>query len=133
MMVRNLKRCIAVGIACALLYAAWVLLVYFMRSSAPFESVGASPGVVVAFYLVMGVLGGAIVGVMWPLARQRVAAFGISLLVAFMVTMGALIVLEGTPAEWDPRIWIVVPVMTLAFGLAFGNSLWKAARSDVGS
>lgn len=130
-MIHNLRRCVAVGVACALIYSAWVLVIYFMRGSAPFDRVGASLGVVVGFYLAMGMLGGAVVGVMWPLARWRAGAFGISLLVAFMVTMGALIVLEGSPAEWDPRIWIVVPIMGGAFGLAFGNSLWKAARNEL--
>ncbi|HEY9514328.1 MAG TPA: hypothetical protein VIQ74_01520 [Gemmatimonadaceae bacterium] len=126
-MIRNIKRCVAMGVGLAVLYSLWVLFVYAMSGPAPFEDIGLSLAAVVSFYFAMGILGGTIVGLLWPLARWRVGAFAISITVALMMALSVLVMLDGNPVDWDPRNWILVPVLTLGFGLAFGNSLWNAA------
>ncbi|HEY9514327.1 MAG TPA: hypothetical protein VIQ74_01510 [Gemmatimonadaceae bacterium] len=122
----NVFRCVVYGIGSASIFAAWVVFVYTFRGPDALERVHVGLGPLLAFYMGAGVLGGLIVGLLWPILRWRLGAYFTSLVVALILTFALVVTLFGNPAYWDRSHWITVLIMTVIFGLQFGNSLWKA-------
>jgi len=94
---RSAREGVALGVAMATLYSAWVALVYALNGSRPFVEVGVTLPVVIAVYYAGGVLGGAVAGTLWPRARSRVQATLVGVLVAVVVTIGAGVAMYGYP------------------------------------
>jgi len=127
---QNVKRCATIGLGMDLVYSAWVAVLYVLRGSAPFDRLSTSLGNVVLFYVCIGPICGAIVGLMWPLAKVRVGAYLTSIIASAFLAFGIYFSLQGWPQKWDIHTWMAFPLLTLIFGFAFGNSLWKAASQQ---
>lgn len=64
--------CVAAGVMFAIMCSLWVGLFVLLQGAGPFERAGVSPGACVAVYFLVGPLGGALIGVMLPLARSMI-------------------------------------------------------------
>ena len=124
---QNILRCVVYGVGGGAGFVIWVVVLYLLRGPEPFENIGIGLVPAIIFYLAGGATAGLIVGLLWPIAKQRVGAYLVSLLTSFVLSFGMGIQLSGNPVTWDYTAWLTLPIMTLVFGLAFGNSIWKAA------
>ena len=64
--------CVAAGVVFAMMCSLWVGLILLLQGTAPFERAGLSPVACVAVYFLAGPLGGALIGLMLPLARSMI-------------------------------------------------------------
>jgi hypothetical protein len=60
------------GVAFAILCSLWVGLILLVQGTGPFDRAGLSPLVCVGTYFVVGPLGGALIGLILPLARSMI-------------------------------------------------------------
>ncbi len=67
-------RSVVYGVTMAGFYCVYVLALYLARGNTPFERVGYSLPTLMGLYVFGGVAGGAIVGVLLPLAKWRLGA-----------------------------------------------------------
>lgn len=72
-------------------------------------------------------LGGALVGLLWPLCRFRIFAYPVSITTAIVFAGGVAVADQGVPWRWDAYTYLALVVYALIMGLAFGGSLRKAA------
>ena len=126
----NLRWGIQGGLFFAAIYIAWVTILFLVRGREPFDRLGVNLPVVVAVYLAGGVLSGAVIGLLRPFATRKVGAYLISIIAALPVLTGIAISLQGLPGRWDLATRLVVPFLSVAFGLALGDLLWKAASRN---
>jgi hypothetical protein len=122
---RNARDGVGVGVFVATLYTAFVVLVYALNGSRPFAELGVSLRGVIATYYAGGLLGGAVLGALWPRARSRVEGTLIGILVALVVVMGAGVTMYGYPSSWTSASWIGVLSSGLVLGAGGANMFWS--------
>ena len=97
---KGLKRDIAWGMiggaALAGYYTLVAGLIYLFKGAAPFAASGVSFIGTLAAYWAGGLIGGIVVGVLAPYARNRLGAMGIGILVAFPACVAISLVASGT-------------------------------------
>jgi hypothetical protein len=64
--------CVAAGVVFAILCSLWVGLIVLLQGTGAFDRAGLSPVACVAVYFLVGPLGGALIGLMLPLARSMI-------------------------------------------------------------
>ena len=64
--------CAAAGGVFAILCSLWVGLIVLVQGTGAFDHVGLSPATCVGVYFIVGPLGGALIGLMLPLARSMI-------------------------------------------------------------
>ena len=64
--------CAAAGGVFAILCSLWVGLIVLVQGTGAFDRAGLSPAVCVGVYFIIGPLGGALIGLMLPLARSMI-------------------------------------------------------------
>jgi hypothetical protein len=111
------------------MYWAWVIVLYAVRGAAPFDRLDVSLRGVISGYLAGGMAGGAVVGLLWPIAKVRIGAYLTATIAAGFALAGLIIAMEGMPQHWGADTWTVLTVMALGLGISLGGSLWKAASS----
>lgn len=119
-------RSVMMGLGLAVVYSAWVTVVYIVHGPDASATRRSALGNVIVFYFVLGLVGGVTVGLMWKLCRYRFFAYITSLFVAGLLATGAMIIIEGTPGKWDVGGILGTPILAIAFGTIFGGKLRKA-------
>ena len=76
-------------------------------------------------YVSVGLIVGAVVGLLRPLARWRAGAISIGVLCAFVIGFCFVVAMSGLPIGWARNDWITLWIFTAVFGVAGGNSFWK--------
>jgi hypothetical protein len=122
---RSAREGVAIGVIAATLYSAWVVLVYALNGSRPFVELGVTLPTVVGVYYAGGVLGGAIMGVLWPRARSRLEATLVGMLIALVVVMGAGVAMYGYPSNWPSASWGGVLSTGVVLGTIGANVFWE--------
>jgi hypothetical protein len=112
-----------------MLYSAWVSIIYALNGTAPFDRVGISPDDAIGLYLGGGAVCGAVVGLLWPLAKSRAGAYLTATIAAAFGALGLGCAMEGMPQHWGPDVWTGLSVMAICAGVGFGGSLWRAASN----
>jgi hypothetical protein len=107
----------------------YAIVLYALRGQAPFEAIGTSLGQVIASYFAGGILGGAMVGVLWPLARHREGAIVIGIVTAFVVVAAARFASVGSFARWSSDIWVGTIIAAVLLGGLAANFFWNAHHS----
>ncbi len=123
----NVVRCVIYGVGGGAAFSVWAVLLFLLRGTDPFDEIQIGLGQAMIFYLAGGATGGLIVGLLWPLAKWRIGAYLVSILTFFVLAFCMVVQLSGSPVVWDYSSWLAVPLLAIIFGLAFGNSIWKAA------
>jgi len=118
-------RCTLIGFGFAVVYSAWVTIVYAVRGTEAFDKLGTTLSNVILLYVSVGLLGGAFVGLMWKLCRYRFFAYLTSILVGALLAIGIGIILEGLPGKWDVGAILGTPLLALIYGVWFGGQLRK--------
>jgi hypothetical protein len=85
------------------------------------------PGLALAFLTAFS-LGGAILGLLAPLRRTELGAFGLGLLSASGFLATVYVGLEGTPTEWSPSVWWTVGAGTVLLGIVLADQLRPSDR-----
>lgn len=116
------------GLSVAAFYCLWVTAVYIVNGSAPFERNGVTFFSTVTSYLILGIVGGVIVGVLRPLSERRLGAYGIGFIVGLLSALGLMILVAGWPTRWDVPEWGTIPFVAAGGGWAIGSELWKRRR-----
>ena len=78
---------------------------------------------VLFYYVGAFVVGGAVVGLLWPLRRAQFGNLGVALA---GVTMGMLLLLRGIHgpyAQWGGREWLMLLLLSPVFGLILAHLL----------
>lgn len=117
-MIKNVVVCVLLGMAVATLFSLYVLVVYTVKGSEPFERAGASVALVVASYYLCAMIAGALVGVLLPLARNPLAAAVVGFLAAVPALAGVGL-FAYPPAQWVAE----VPSMSLEIGAILGPAV----------
>lgn len=123
----NVLSGIRFGLAFAACYCAYVSLLYLVAGSAPFDSYGVTLPTVILVYIVGGVLGGAVVGLLLPLARYKVGATLVGILAAIPVVGGAMLSMSGLP-PWEPADNFAFVFTTVGLGSVCGLIMWHIAH-----
>jgi hypothetical protein len=119
----NLKWGVKGGLGIASLYCVWVGVLYLLQGSEPFSRQGVGLPTVLATYVAVGVIAGAVIGLLRPLTRNDFGAFVVGYLAAVPITAGLMICVNGWPTAWTVRRWHEFPVMVLLFGTMVGFEL----------
>ena len=108
------------GLLIGLLYAAFVLLMYYEKGPAYLGAPGISVSLALGLYIVSGTIGGAIVGALLPLHRRAGgrALIGIAVMLPVCAAFGTL--LFGAPTGWRGAEWFAILSARLLLG-GFGG------------
>ena len=121
-----LRSTILTGVALAALYSLYAIALYAFRGQAPFEAVGATLAQVIASYFAGGILGGAAVGLLWPLSRHREGAIVIGIVTAFIVCAAARFSSVGAFSRWTSDIWLGTIIAAVFLGGLAANIFWNS-------
>ena len=91
--------CTAAGAVFAVLCSLWVGLILLLQGTGPFDRLGLSPLVCVGVYFLVGPLGGALVGLLLPLARSMIGSMFIGF-VGVLPLYGSFALLLVPRKEW---------------------------------
>jgi hypothetical protein len=113
------------GLGMATIYVAYVLVLFLLRGSAPFDRLHTSVLVVILSYVILGPIAGAIVGFLRPLTITRIGSMFVAFLAAATVYLGIMIAMKGSPLSWKSVDWITVSILGVTFGVVLGNMFYK--------
>ena len=113
------------GLGMAAIYVAYVVVLYLLRGSAPFDKLHTSLLVVILSYVILGPVAGAVVGFLQPLAATRIGSMFVAFVGASVVYFGIGIAMSGPPQRWSGWDWASVPILGLIFGVILGSWYYK--------
>lgn len=126
---RNIRWGVGWGLWLAGFFTIFAIIIFLTRGSRPFSNTGATLTSTILVYAFGGVAGGAIVGLLRPIARHAVGAMLVGLAAAFPVLFGVWLATEGMPSTWDHLTWLSLKVITGIAGPFFGLLLWFQAKT----
>lgn len=116
----RIASCVAYGIGLAFLYSVWaVLITVFGRGAETLASIGISLKQLIASYLGGGAIGGAVVGLAWPVTRWRLGAGVVGYVAA--IPAFAMISKGLVNAREPGAFWFVVLIGSL---VGFFAAMW---------
>jgi hypothetical protein len=126
----NIRWGVSGGLFIAAAYCAWVIAVYILRGSAPFDRLGITLRAALGTYVAVGIVGGLIVGLLRPLTKWRPGAYFVGLVAGTFGASGVMAALSGPPTAWDFDEWVVVPIIAVAAAWVIGSELWKGSNTS---
>jgi hypothetical protein len=127
-MMRRVLRGAGGGVGLAMLYSIYAVVVAHTSGPQAFAKDGVTLETVVLTYLAGGIVGGAIVGALFPLRRSFVGAVVVGFVAVVPFIMGIFYSMTGVPTRWQSSDWLGVFVISAAFGVCLGRMLRKTAR-----
>lgn len=122
----RIEVCVISGMAMALLYSMWALLATaFGRGSATLSDVGVSLTEVIGSYWIVGIIGGALVGLSWPLTKWKVGAGALGSVVAFLLCAG---IVGVSSIKHDAGLFWFVKVGGSIAGFLTGMVIWTQEK-----
>lgn len=118
------------GLAFALVYIAFVLLLYAVRGTVPFERHQVTLPGVIATYFAGALTAGTIVGMMRPLTATRLGAIVTGAIAAVPVYLGFGIAVDGWFTAWSADEWSTVWGLAPLMGGTLGYLQWKQSRAE---
>src|SRR4051812_44073909 len=103
----NLRWGVTWGLLMSGMYCLVALLLYIIRGPTLFAKYGLTLGTLMLTYVVGGITGGWIVGVLRPLTHWRFGAILVGISVGFVVYGAAGIAMYGPVTHWDWSAWLV--------------------------
>src|SRR3954471_3461411 len=82
------------GVLVALVYCAWITLIYVFHGQSAFDRQGVTYEATLAFYLGAGAISGAIAGVLRPLLRFRFGAYCVGVVAALPIGFGTAVIVS---------------------------------------
>jgi hypothetical protein len=124
----NLRTSVLVGFIMATCYAIYAVVVYAVRGPAPFAAHGVSLQIVLLTYYAAGILGGLVVGVMLPVARNSVGALLVGVVIGLIVFFCIEVASSGPVWKWTSDAWEDVLVLGALLGAPGGwvmRKIWS--------
>lgn len=119
------------GAIIACFYVIYVVGLYLVSGSGPFDRAGVTlPSLVVA-YLVSGTIGGAIIGLLRPLASSFGGLLAVAILTGFVAVCGVEVAMYGFISRWHQREWVQAIASAVLLGTMTSVFLWSGRRSIV--
>lgn len=112
------------GLAMAAFYSLIAVVIYGVGGKAPFATHNSSLRETLLIYWVGGVLGGAILGVLKPVARNVVGTIVVGIVVAMPVSAMTMFAFDKN-APWQPIV-----IMAVIFGTIGGVALGRPVPGD---
>ena len=122
---RDIGRCVRFGILMATGYTLVAIGIYLARGSHPFEANEVTLPKLVGAYYLGGIMGGAVVGFLWPLLKWRIGATIVGILAAFPAWMGITLSTSGWFSHWTSSDWWGCVVLSLFVGGLAANLTWR--------
>jgi hypothetical protein len=113
------------GLAFAGCFIIWAAIIRILAGNGPFQQLGASISITIAFYISSGLLSGLILGVSRPLLGSRLGSAIVGCAIAIPVVGGTQMALEGVHR---PDLLEVVLVVTMGL---FGGVLAGLALHEI--
>ena len=111
---------VAAGACFAALYSGMAVVLYVLAGPAQFGDKGLTLRATVAAYAAGGLAGGALVGLLRPLARWRAGAMLVGVAAAVPLTLALTLAMRGHPAGWSEDVWGGGALAAVALGLGCG-------------
>ena len=118
------------GLVLGLMYSALALVIYLTRGSEPFEANEITLFSTVMIYLLGGLLGGSLMGLLSPLSRTRPGSIAVGMLAFLPVTLGFAFISEGAPSRWDNAVVFASMMTAVLLGGWTGYLFWGWFRRD---
>jgi hypothetical protein len=125
---RNLRTGVTGGMYFALAYSAFVILMYLVNGSRAFDKHGTTLGKIIAAYVISGIGGGLIVGLMLPLAKNKLGRTFLGIVVGVFVFFWITMTYAGPPTRWGDAEWFSCITSGVILGAICSNGLWKIMR-----
>ena len=119
----EMRRGVFTGLGTGLIFAVWAFVVYAQRGSAPFDATHTTVGRLALTYLVVGLVGGALVGVTWSRARSAAACYVGAVPAAAAVSVGIILMDGASWTGWEFEEWSLFGVLVVVGTLVIGNQL----------
>lgn len=123
---RNARWGIVGGLVVAAIYSVWIIILMFVQGSVTLTVRGqeqVNGVVVIASYLVGGVGGGAVVGILRPLLARKAGAAIVGVIAAIPMILAVRVVLRGFQ-PWDSEDAVVLGISCVILGVFGGLILW---------
>ena len=117
---RHVTLGIRVGVLLATIFSAWVLYGHSVAGSRAIERSGATVAGLLFAYYSAGVIGGALVGALSPLARRPGGTILIGCVTAVVVLIVMQTARKGPIWTWDRRTLLQTTLLGVAFGAICG-------------
>ena len=118
--------CAAAGVVFAIVCSLWVGLIVLLKGTGAFDRAGLSPVVCVAIYFLVGPLGGALIGLMLPLARSMIGYVFVGF-VGVLPLYGAFALLLVPRKHWLAGVLLTCGLAAWVGG-GIGYSDWRRHR-----
>jgi hypothetical protein len=125
---RDVQSSVTVGLVMALIYSLVVVLVSVSGGFQRFAAHGTTMSAVIATYLVTGIAGGVVVGILKPWTASLLGRSAVGLIVAFIAFFNIEIASEGPFWGWSAASWKTVLVLSTFFGVAGAYAWAKFTR-----
>src|SRR5689334_9034589 len=84
----------------AAVYCGWVIIVFLVRGTGPFDHLGVTFLGVELMYVATAAIGGVLVGALRPLTASTAGAYFVGILAGVILITGTTILLSGMPWRW---------------------------------
>ncbi len=122
----RLRYTVGGGLVLAALFSLIVTVQFVSAGQRPFQQVGVTFGLVIAYYFVTGIAAGVVAGLLWPIGRTWPGA----LLVGYLVVAPVWFI---TGLELGEPLRVAAhgaSVLSLAFGPPLGFYVWYLVRKQ---
>jgi hypothetical protein len=116
----NIVMGVTAGVVLAALLSLAAIIVFAVEGAEPFRRLRTSLPIVIAVYILGGIVGGALFGLLLPLTKWRLGALGVGIAVACPVYLGASLVIQ------DGDI-VSGLIAAICVGAIIGYGLWRPA------
>ena len=113
---RNLRLCVTVGVAVATAFSVWVLLNHVVGGSRAVERSGATVPAVIMAYYATGLFGGAVVGLLLPLARKPGGTIAVGAIAGSIAFISVQMAMKGAIWTWDRGTIVQTALLGIVFG-----------------
>lgn len=117
--VSRLRAGSVTGLAIALVYSGYVLVLDVLSGGRAFADVGVGVRVIVPFYVAGGLAGGLVYGLLKPLTRSRVGAGFVGFVIALLLCIGSAFLLPDADLG-EVGTWVIIVLAALFFGVLGG-------------
>jgi hypothetical protein len=118
----RVRSTVGVGLTMAAVYSVIASLVWIGNDGVLFESDDVSLFEVIGLYLASGLIGGALCGLLLPIARWRLGAVLLGVIVALPIYGGAAVLLDNDRITTSGKVILALIVSALVGG---GVGLWR--------
>lgn len=125
---RNIRWGLSWSLSLAAIWCAYVCVLSVVRGSTRFDAYGTTLWMIVAVYIVNGVMGGIILGALRPIATSRLGAILVGVAVAIPFFIAVWFATDGPFSHWRSNSIEAILFCSISLGGILGNWFWMRGR-----